>query len=384
MERYRREHKDVVPLPFQLSLSLSLTHSPVSLPQLCGMLLIVAGCYLYTDNKRILLSRLLAAPSEQLSSLPQPLFYYIALGSAVAGFIAVLAAMLGFWASCLHTYCFLSVYFLCVVVLLLAESVVCLAITLWPHCLGISLDEGQMVKALQRNYGVPGQEQFTNAMDLAQTRFGCCGMRSSLDYDTSLWRLSGYGQRNWPVPLSCCVLANAPQPLAYLDPKPANETQCQALERAVYERERYTESCLEHLDAWYREQYSVFLVGSLVLALVEFSVLLGIILTCTGIASRRARIDSLPQSSGFSQKGRRRGTAKSRQALVDNIYESEVQLRQGAGTGSMCLGSASRHVSSEDFKELYVQPRDLYKQRHNTTFKPIASDYQTPTRSYLV
>lgn len=343
----------------------------------------MAGCYLYTDNKRILLSRLLAAPSEQLSSLPQPLLYYIALGLAVAGFVAVLASVLGFWASCLHTYCFLSVYFLSVVVLLLAESIICLAITLWPHCLGISLDEAQMVKALQRNYGVPGQEQFTNAMDLAQTRFGCCGMRSSLDYDTSLWRLQSYGQRNWPVPLSCCVLANAPQPLAFLDPKPANETQCQALERSVYERERYTESCLVHLDSWYREQYSIFLAASLVLALVEFSVLLGIILTCTGIASRKARLDSSLSSQAFSQKGRRRPTAKSRQALVDNIYESEVQLRgQGAGT---CLGqSSSRHVSSEDFKELYVQPRDLYKQRHNTTFKPIASDYQTPTRSYLV
>lgn len=343
----------------------------------------MAGCYLYTDNKRILLSRLLAAPSEQLSSLPQPLLYYIALGLAVAGFVAVLASVLGFWASCLHTYCFLSVYFLSVVVLLLAESIICLAITLWPHCLGISLDEAQMVKALQRNYGVPGQEQFTNAMDLAQTRFGCCGMRSSLDYDTSLWRLQSYGQRNWPVPLSCCVLANAPQPLAFLDPKPANETQCQALERSVYERERYTESCLVHLDSWYREQYGIFLAASLVLALVEFSVLLGIILTCTGIASRKARLDSSLSSQTFSQKGRRRPTAKSRQALVDNIYESEVQLRgQGAGT---CLGqSSSRHVSSEDFKELYVQPRDLYKQRHNTTFKPIASDYQTPTRSYLV
>ncbi|XP_034478740.1 uncharacterized protein LOC117784981 [Drosophila innubila] len=352
---------------------------------LCGMLLIVAGCYLFTDNKRILLSRLLAAPSEQLNSLPQPLLYYISLGLAIAGFVAVLASMLGFWASCLHTYCFLSVYFLSVVVLLLAESVICLAITLWPHCLGISLDEGQMIKALQRNYGVPGQEQFTNAMDLAQTRFGCCGMRSSLDYDTSLWRLQSYGQRNWPVPLSCCVLANAPQPLAFLDPKPANESQCQSLERPVYERERYTESCLDHLDAWYREQYGIFLAASLVLALVEFSVLLGIILTCTGIASRRARLDNSSQVVGFSQKGRRRGTAKSRQALVDNIYESEVQLRgNNAQGGGMCLGAASRHVSSEDFKELYVQPRDLYKQRHNTTFKPNASDYQTPTRSYLV
>ncbi|XP_030383185.1 tetraspanin-12 [Scaptodrosophila lebanonensis] len=342
---------------------------------LCGTMLIVSGCYLYTDTRRILLSRLLAAPSERLSALPQPLLYYIALGLCVAGFVAVLAAVIGFWASCLHTYCFLSVYFLSVVVLLLAESVVCLAITLWPHCLGISLDETQMVKALQANYGIPGQEQFTNAMDLAQTRFGCCGMSGAINYDTSLWRLQEYGQRNWAVPLSCCVLENAPDRLSYLDPKPANESQCQSLERTSYERERYTESCLPHLDGWYREQYSVFLGASLVMGLVEFCVLLAIILSCTGIATQRATLASDTQHL--------RKRAKSRQVLVENLYEPEVELRDvGAGVRSMCLGS--RHVSSEDFKELYVQPRDLYKQRHNTTFKPIASDYQTPMRSYLV
>ncbi|EDW77160.1 uncharacterized protein Dwil_GK22078 [Drosophila willistoni] len=350
---------------------------------LCGMVLIVSGCYLYADNKRILLSRLLAAPSDRLNALPQPLLYYIALGLAIAGFVAVLASVVGFWASCLHTYCFLSIYFLSVVILLLAESVICLAITLWPHCLGISLDEKQMVKALQGNYGVPGQEQFTNAMDLAQSRFGCCGMRSSLDYDTSMWSLQSYGQRNWPVPLSCCVLENAVEPLAYLDPKPVNETQCQALERSSYERERYTDSCLPHLDGWYREQYGVFLAASLIMALVEFSVLLGIILSCTGLASQRARLAD--GAAGVPKRRRSPQKVKSRQALVENIYEPEVQLRTNNG-GLMCIGGngASRHVSSEDFKELYVQPRDLYKQRHNTTFKPIASDYQIPTRTYLV
>ncbi|EDW41409.1 tetraspanin-15 [Drosophila sechellia] len=343
---------------------------------ICGLLLVVSGLYIFSDNKRILLSRLLAASSDRLSSLPQPLLFYIALGVAIAGFVATLAAVVGFWASCLHTYCFLTIYFLSVVVLLLTESVLCLAITLWPHCLGISLDETQMVRSLQSNYGVPGQEQFTNALDLAQVRFGCCGMRSSLDYDTSLWRLQGYGQRNWPVPLSCCVLQNADHSMAYLDPKPANESMCQSLERLSYERERHTESCLPHLDNWYREQYSVFLAASLILAMIEFCVLLAIIMSCTGLASQRARLKK-PVQEMRTQK------VKSRQTLIENIYEPDVELRENfnhSGDG-IYLGPASRHVSSEDFKELYIKQRDLYKQ-HNLRTNP--ANRPTQMRNYLV
>ncbi|XP_039487553.1 uncharacterized protein LOC120449243 [Drosophila santomea] len=343
---------------------------------ICGLLLVVSGLYIFSDNKRILLSRLLAASSDRLSSLPQPLLFYIALGVAIAGFVATLAAVVGFWASCLHTYCFLTIYFLSVVVLLLTESVLCLAITLWPHCLGISLDETQMVRSLQSNYGVPGQEQFTNAVDLAQVRFGCCGMRSSLDYDTSLWRLQGYGQRNWPVPLSCCVLENADHGVAYLDPKPANESMCQSLERLSYERERHTESCLPHLDNWYREQYSIFLGASLILALIEFCVLLAIIMSCTGLASQRALLRK-PVQEVRTQK------VKSRQTLIENIYEPDVELRENSSHSAdgIYLGPASRHVSSEDFKELYIKPRDLYKQ-HN--LRPSPASRPTQMRNYLV
>ncbi|KAH8335115.1 hypothetical protein KR074_009696, partial [Drosophila pseudoananassae] len=318
--------------------------------QICGLLLIASGCYLYSDGKRVLLSRLFVASSDRLNSLPQPLLHYIALGVASAGLIAVLAAVVGCWANCLHTYLFHCIYFLSVVVLLLTESVVCLAITLWPHCLGISLDESQMVRALQEHYGVPGQEQFTNAMDLAQARFGCCGMKSSLDYDTSLWRLQNFGQRNWPVPLSCCVLENAPHPLAYLDPKPVNSSVCQSLERLSYERERFTESCLPYLDDWYREHYSVFLGASLVLALLEFCVLLGIIMSCAGLASERAVLKGCKE--GMPDRKRRVKVVQSSLALIENIYEPEVELRPKARYSNEASGP-SRHVSSEDFSEYY-------------------------------
>lgn len=43
--------------------------------------------------------------------------------------------------------------------LLLIEFGICLLITLWPQCMGLDLDETEMVRALQGSYGVPGKEQ---------------------------------------------------------------------------------------------------------------------------------------------------------------------------------------------------------------------------------
>lgn len=342
---------------------------------MCGTILIVSGFYLFSDTKRILLSRLLAATSEHLNDLPEPLFYYISVGLAVAGLIAILAAMMGFWASCLNTYCCLSFYFLTVVVLLLAESVVCLAITLWPHCLGISLDENKMVKALQGNYGVPGKEQFTNAMDLAQVKFGCCGMNSDINYDTSMWKLQSYGQRDWVVPLSCCILDNPSDKRSHLDPKPSNETQCQSVEKRDYTQFRFTTPCLSYLDNWYREHYAIFLGASLIIAVVEFCVLLSITLACTKVSAKKAKVESFMEM---------RPRIRSRQHLVENIYEPEVELRLAEDLRGAVIHGVPSDIS-EDFKEVYIQPRDLYKNRFNTTFKPIASDYSVPTtRSYLV
>lgn len=96
-----------------------------------------------------------------------------------------------------------------------------------------------MVKSLQGGYGVPGREQLTAAVDLAQTRFECCAINSDIDYDTSLWRLQSYGQREWTVPLTCCRIANAEDAVAFLDPQPVNMTLCQSLERTANVSERH-------------------------------------------------------------------------------------------------------------------------------------------------
>ena len=128
-------------------------------------------------------------------------------------------------------------------------------ITAWPQCLGLNLNETAMVKALQGKYGVPGEEQFTAAMDLAQTVFECCAINTSINYDTSLWKLQNFGKKELAVPLTCCRLENRNEYSAYLDPKPLNLTLCQSL--PIHDHDRF-----RHLDVSMTYDIRVFGKGS--------------------------------------------------------------------------------------------------------------------------
>lgn len=96
-----------VGVSFWIQLSFAIYSSNSS--QACGLTLLAYGFALYTDPERILLSRLIGASSDKLSHLPHPFFYYIALGLAVAGLIAILSSFIGWWATCLNNYCILSI-----------------------------------------------------------------------------------------------------------------------------------------------------------------------------------------------------------------------------------------------------------------------------------
>lgn len=60
-------------------------------------------------------------------------------------------------------------YLLIIILLLFGECTVCIIAVFWPHILGIDVRPARLIRALQRSYAVPGREQFTAALDLAQT-----------------------------------------------------------------------------------------------------------------------------------------------------------------------------------------------------------------------
>lgn len=299
----------------------------------CGFTLVTGGMLVLFDSERILLSKLLEA--GPFSELPHPFFYYVAVGLALMGLTLAAAGILGCWASCLHNYWLLSAYFLIVMVVLVGECAIYIVAWIWPQCMGLGLDAETLVKTLQRNYGVSGQDQFTAAVDLAQTTFNCCGINTANEYDTSLWRLQGLGQP-LAIPLTCCMLQNPNEHRAYLNPIAVNSTLCQALEKNRHEGFRHIVGCQDRLEQWYREHYVVFLGIGLAVVLIEFTVLLSTVLTCTRIyhfnQESKENSENLAQDPDSTSK--------------EYIYQKRTSLGHGAY-------SNETYAMTDSFKQNY-------------------------------
>lgn len=56
-----------------------------------------------------------------------------------------------------------------IILLMMVEISICTVVIFFPQYLGIDLQPSRLIRALQRNYAVPGREQFTAALDLAQS-----------------------------------------------------------------------------------------------------------------------------------------------------------------------------------------------------------------------
>ncbi|XP_033217935.1 tetraspanin-17-like [Belonocnema kinseyi] len=168
-----------------------------------------------------------------------------------------------------------------IVLLLIGEATVCVLTVFWPHLLGIDVRPSRLVRALQRSYAVPGREQFTAALDLAQTMFSCCGINGSSNYGTSWWRLQEVGRRELVVPLTCCTLNNTIEKDAFLNPEPSNLTLCQDLNPAQHQHARHATGCLEIIEKWTNEQALILLAIGLGVLFLELSVLLSTLFACS-------------------------------------------------------------------------------------------------------
>lgn len=241
--------------------------------------------------------------------------------------------------------------------------------------------------------------QLTASIDLAQTQFKCCAINSDLNYDMSLWRLQGYGQRDWVVPQTCCTLNNRLEPRSYLDPKPQNLTMCQSLLKHEYQRARHTDICIEHLDLWYRQHYTLFLSASAVVGIVEFAVLLSIILSCTRLSAKTKRRGNIMfRSTGTSMQSnvlasasanqqpaehrhKRRPAPQPNQVNNNNLQKALTALENvyisGNGSGMAAVngigGAVSNGINRRSIRDNHMEPIKL----------PNAYSYHL-SKSYLV
>ncbi|KAJ8726919.1 hypothetical protein PYW08_015316 [Mythimna loreyi] len=293
----------------------------------CGFLEVICGFLLLCDSKRILLSRLLAAPDDDL--LTHPPFYYLSLALLAAGLAMCATGALGCWATYMPSYMVLSIYFLVVLAILLCECAGGVIAAIWPRCLGLQSSRGGAVGALQTYYALPDFEHFTVAVDLAQTELQCCGMTDARNYDMSIWQLRRLGPRGMSVPLSCCVQYEGE--VSYLNPAPVNASRCQ--EVTPNPEFRYVPGCLGPLEDWYQQQYLLLLLGVFIVAVFKLGVLLSTVFSCIRLRKRRQILKA------FSIKSLDNNTN-------ENIYECKLSS-----------------IHEEPITAKYIQPNNFYSPR---------------------
>ncbi|RZF37600.1 hypothetical protein LSTR_LSTR003165 [Laodelphax striatellus] len=132
--------------------------------------LVLMGCAMdiLFDIERMLISRAVISST----AMPQPLYYYIALSLIAIGLFISSLSVLGCWATHCKNSCFIGLFMFLLVVMLVMEIVGCILMAVCPQMLGAHIVEEEILDNWQRNYGVPGREQFTAAVDLVQTK-GC-------------------------------------------------------------------------------------------------------------------------------------------------------------------------------------------------------------------
>ncbi|XP_073963632.1 uncharacterized protein [Choristoneura fumiferana] len=289
----------------------------------CGFAEVVCGFLLLCDSRRVLLSRLLAAPDGPLAEAP---LQYAALALLAAGLAVCAAAALGCWATYMPSYVILTFYFLMVLGLLVCACAGGVVAAAWPRCAGVDSARGGAVGALQTYYAMPDYEHFTAALDLAQTELECCGMTDARNFDMSVWQLRRLGPRGAAVPPSCCVQR---APASHLNPAPRNATRCQEL--APNPEFRHVPGCLAKLEDWYHQQFIVFMLSLFVVALLKLGILLVTIFSCIRLRKRRRELHTFIMNSNRTN---------------ENIYETKMST-----------------MHEEPVMAKYIQPNNFYSPR---------------------
>jgi hypothetical protein len=60
-------------------------------------------------------------------------------------------------------------HFITTLTTMIGQGAACSMVVAWPGCIGLENPRSGVVGTLQASYGVPGKEQLTAAVDLAQT-----------------------------------------------------------------------------------------------------------------------------------------------------------------------------------------------------------------------
>lgn len=120
-----------------------------------------------------------------------------------------------------------------------------------------------------------------------QTKYECCGIEGSFDYERSVWRLQRLGGLDAVVARTCCRLQNSSDDLAYINPRPANETMCQSNDTRFQQNFRFRKGCTESIEQLLRQKIWIYVFCCSVLSAIILLILILAISFCSALKKRQ-------------------------------------------------------------------------------------------------
>ncbi|XP_049790047.1 CD151 antigen-like [Schistocerca nitens] len=169
-------------------------------------------------------------------------------------------------------------YFALLFALLLSELSLSVAALLARRHVAADLQQ-RLQRQLAQRYGLESQANggFTQAVDVMQYKFHCCGIRDDSDYLHTRWKNESASSNSYRrnVPLTCCTLANTDttnsgSPISVVSrafsgtveepwqtPNPVDERACQDNNDAS--GARHSRGCYLQLEAWFKTETTILI-----------------------------------------------------------------------------------------------------------------------------
>ncbi|XP_022244943.1 CD151 antigen-like [Limulus polyphemus] len=236
---------------------------------LSGAAMLGIGVYFLVDTDKVTLYRLFYTDGDYA------LIQYLAYALIGVGGLVFVVGFFGCYGAIRENKCMLLTYFVFLFLILGCETAVGILAVIFQNKVIRGLEDNVTSK-LKNKYGL--DETITESIDLAQTRFDCCGVKEALDYSKTKWKLDNLGQGD-NVSKTCCVLKNHDDVDAFKNPKPLNETMCQSKDPKQNMNFRHQKGCLGKLEGFVRAESTVLLgIGCGIAGLEIFGMIFAICL----------------------------------------------------------------------------------------------------------
>ncbi|EEB19568.1 tetraspanin-18, putative [Pediculus humanus corporis] len=171
---------------------------------LAGGTLIVLGTWIFVDSSKIHLFHFVT--SDDLNT---DFGYYLAYILLSLGGFVLISGIFGCCGAVRENRCLLAIYFTLLFILTCIELSVSIVTYIYKDHFLLGLED-RLTSGLIKHYGYKNSNEkylsFSEAVDFAQYKFKCCGIKSDNDYIKSNWRNeSNISVEKRNVPLTCCI-----------------------------------------------------------------------------------------------------------------------------------------------------------------------------------